>query len=78
MNSFTQGSIAAFELILSHVMDGNDDVMGDDKPFYVCDPKKNTECAKTICIHNRKAIGPFCSYTLNKECEVDRYPRSEK
>jgi len=43
-----------------------------DKHRYVCDPNKNIECAKTICIHNPKAlVGPFCSHTLRKEYEVE-------
>lgn len=71
MHSYILGMIGAFEATLSHINDGDDGIRGEDKQFYVCDPKKNTECTKTICIHSPKAIGPFCSHTLKKECEVD-------
>lgn len=74
MHSFTLGTISAFEQVLSHVEVGTKETREDDKQFYVCDPKKNAECAKTICIHNPKAIGDLCSYTLEKEFEIDRPP----
>jgi hypothetical protein len=35
----------------------------DDRGFYECDPKKNTECRKTGCYIN----GGECSHTTHKE-----------
>ena len=33
--------------------------------LYVCDPLKNTECKKRMCVHNKKAIYWGCSNTKN-------------
>ena len=38
--------------------------------LYVCDPKKNTQCAKHGCGHNPKATRGACSMTSHVEFKM--------
>jgi hypothetical protein len=38
----------------------------EEKPtLYICDPQKNTECKKLVCVHNPDAIYRACAKTKN-------------
>ena len=37
--------------------------MNDEKKWYICDPDKNTECKKTLCVTD-------CRITSKRECAV--------
>ena len=43
--------------------------MGDNGPFWLCDPEKNTECKKTWCA--AKLGEGFCRHTMKKEYAKD-------
>lgn len=47
-----------------------------DRVLYICDPNKNTKCAKTICVHNPCAAEHLCRETFDKEFSIDGIPVS--
>jgi hypothetical protein len=44
------------------------------KTFYKCDPEKNTQCAKSTCMHNPNAEFKACDRTSHIEYSIDGVP----
>lgn len=42
------------------------------KQWYECDPNKNVNCSKRICIHNPEAKNKVCDRTSNIKFATDR------
>jgi len=42
--------------------------------LYLCDPKKNTKCSKTACVHNPNSAYPVCRHTHEKKYRAWWWP----